>query len=82
MFQRAFELDSFLARKSVFLFGPRQTGKTTFLKQTYPNAMLINLLSSADYRELLSHPENLEKRILFQKPAKHSTLVLSVHRSA
>jgi predicted AAA+ superfamily ATPase len=28
--------------------------------------MLINLLSSADYRELLSHPENLEKRILFQ----------------
>ena len=37
-FRRCFDLDSVLSRKSLFLFGPRQTGKTSFIK----NQLLID----------------------------------------
>jgi len=33
-------------KKSFFLFGPRGTGKTTLLKNLFPNAMFVNLLQS------------------------------------
>lgn len=45
MYKRIINLDQALARKSVFLFGPRQTGKSTFLRAGYPEALYINLLS-------------------------------------
>lgn len=64
MYTRILNLSSTLKRKSVFVFGPRQTGKSTFLKSTYPNAFFINLLNAADYRELLNYPEKLKERIL------------------
>lgn len=31
---------------SVFLFGARQTGKSTFLRQCFPKAMFIDLLNT------------------------------------
>lgn len=31
-YRRCFEFDSVIARKSLFLFGPRQTGKTSYIK--------------------------------------------------
>ncbi len=46
--------------KSFFLFGPRGTGKTTWLKHNFPDAVYINLLKSEVYNELLTHPENIE----------------------
>ena len=67
MFQRnralRLGIDHILQRKSLFLFGPRQTGKTTFLKTEYPEALVINLLKGGDYRELVSQPEKLEARV-------------------
>jgi predicted AAA+ superfamily ATPase len=58
---RYLDLDRALARKSVFLFGPRQTGKTTYLEhqmKTAP-ALKISLLDSALFRDLTSKPETL-----------------------
>ena len=32
MIERILDLENMLNKKSIFIFGPRQTGKTTFLK--------------------------------------------------
>ncbi len=45
--------------KSFFLFGPRGTGKTTWLKYNFKNAVYIDLLRADIYNNLLSYPENL-----------------------
>src|SRR5439155_21377258 len=46
--------------KSFFLFGPRGTGKTTWLKATFPGAAVLDLLKEADYQEFLRNPSQLE----------------------
>jgi len=47
--------------KSFFLFGPRGTGKTTWVKNNFPNALYIDLLEAETYNELLANPQRLEK---------------------
>ena len=48
------------ADKSFFLFGPRGTGKTTWVKNSFPGGILIDLLDSALYNSLLPAPQRLE----------------------
>lgn len=47
--------------KNYFLFGPRGTGKSTWLKGAYPDAAWIELLDTATYRNFLAYPERLEE---------------------
>ena len=49
--------------KSLFLFGPRGTGKTTWVKQQFPDAIRFDLLESKTYTELLARPQRLELSI-------------------
>ena len=51
------------ARQSFFLFGPRGTGKTTWLKQRFPDAVYLDLLDHALYLELLAGPQRLRDLI-------------------
>jgi len=51
------------ADKSFFLFGPRGTGKTFWVKNQFPNALYLDLLSTSLYRDLLSNPSSLEEMI-------------------
>lgn len=46
--------------KSFFLFGPRGTGKTTWVKKAFPRAIFIDLLESEIYNDLLANPQRLE----------------------
>src|SRR5204863_3704245 len=46
--------------KSFFLFGPRGTGKSTFLRNAYPGAPILDLLKESDYHEFLRNPSRLE----------------------
>ena len=48
--------------RSYFLFGPRQTGKTTFLLSEFPDAEYINLLDASIYRDLSLRPELMRHR--------------------
>jgi len=48
---------------SFLLFGPRGTGKTTWIKNKYPNAIYIDLLNSETYKELIANPNNLSSLI-------------------
>lgn len=54
--------------RSFFLFGPRGTGKSTWLKQALPKAPRIDLLDSSLYLELTRDPNRLEA-ILGPRPA-------------
>jgi predicted AAA+ superfamily ATPase len=49
--------------KSFFLFGPRGTGKTTWVRQAFPDAVYIDLLESRLYNDLLADPQRLENLI-------------------
>lgn len=45
--------------QSFFLFGPRGTGKTTWLKQAFPKAITLDLLYTETYKRLLANPSRL-----------------------
>lgn len=56
MFRRKLHLPS-AGTETFFLWGPRQTGKTTLLRDTYPKAFWIDLLKAEEYRRYMEHPE-------------------------
>ena len=53
-----------LAAESCFLWGPRQTGKSTLLRDLFPNAPAYDLLSAREFRRLSADPG-----LLFQECA-------------
>ena len=50
-------------KKSFFLFGPRGTGKTTWLKAQFPRALYFDLLDAEVYNDLLARPHRLAQMI-------------------
>ena len=46
-------------RDSFFLFGPRGTGKSTWLRSQFPEALFVDLLDPHSFRTYVSHPEQL-----------------------
>lgn len=55
MIKRILDLE-LTGRESAFLWGPRQTGKSTLLKARFPEARRYDLLLSSEYRRLLGNP--------------------------
>nr|MBF0222904.1 ATP-binding protein [Desulfobulbaceae bacterium] len=49
--------------ETFFLWGPRQTGKSTLLRSTYPDAVWIDLLKADEFRRYLSNPELLRQEL-------------------
>jgi predicted AAA+ superfamily ATPase len=60
---RQLDLKSIVSAKSCFLFGPRQTGKTSLIAQQFSEAKIIDLLLSENYRKYSAHPERLREEI-------------------
>lgn len=60
---RILDLQKKLAVKSHFLFGPRQTGKTTLIERSMPGIRTYNLLRSDVYRTLSARPETMREEI-------------------
>jgi predicted AAA+ superfamily ATPase len=56
-------IKNFPAGASYFLFGPRGTGKTYWLRHTFPNAPYIDLLEARTVNELLADPQRLGDRL-------------------
>ncbi len=54
-------------RKSIYLFGARQTGKSTLLRATLPEALYFDLLLSELFLDLSRRPQLLRERILSEK---------------
>ena len=51
---------------SFFLFGPRGTGKSTWLQTTLPNALRVDLLDPASQRQFQARPERLRELVAGQ----------------
>ena len=57
-------------KETFFLWGARQTGKSTLLRRSYPDAIWIDLLKAEEFRRYLEHPEWLRQEIL---PLEHAS---------
>ena len=63
MYQRFLNFSSLLQYRSIFLFGPRQTGKSTYLRSLYPEARYINLLKADEFLEYSRRPQILRQSL-------------------
>ena len=50
-------------KETFFLWGARQTGKSTLLRHSYPDAFWIDLLKAEEFRRYIEHPEWLRQEI-------------------
>jgi predicted AAA+ superfamily ATPase len=55
-------------KETFFLWGMRQTGKSTLLKQAFKNAFWIDLLKPSEYRRYLQKPDLLIEQASLTKP--------------
>lgn len=75
MFERSLSLpDS--GQESFFLWGPRQTGKSTLLKRRYSEARRIDLLKADEFRRYAVHPELLRQEIEAEEPQPGRQVVI------
>lgn len=63
---------------SFFLFGARGTGKSTWIRQMFPEALLIDLLDLEMARSLKAYPERLIEMI--EKSQKHQIIIDEVQK--
>jgi predicted AAA+ superfamily ATPase len=54
-----------------FLFGPRGTGKTTWLRRAYPDALRLDLLAPDLERQLTARPERFRELVSGARKAEH-----------
>lgn len=62
MFTRRLPLPS-TPTESFFLWGSRQTGKSTLLRSSYPDAVWIDLLKADEFRRYMESPERLREEL-------------------
>ena len=60
---RTLDLRALIGKKSHFLFGPRQTGKTSLIRHTLPGVRCYDLLDSAVYLALSHAPGRLAQEL-------------------
>jgi predicted AAA+ superfamily ATPase len=84
---RAPDLAAWMAKKSHFLFGPRQTGKTFLVRRALPGAKVYDLLDSAVYLALSQRPARLaeeigprDKLVVIDEVQRLPELLNEVHR--
>jgi len=57
-------------QESLFLWGARQTGKSTLLKVLFPDALWFDLLLSQEYKRLCTKPDILRETVLANQNTK------------
>ena len=72
MYHRIFDIENRLD-EAMFLFGGRQVGKSTLLKERFPKAVYIDLLNSELRNRYRQHPEEFRESLLRHAP---ETLVI------
>ena len=74
--------------KSFFLFGPRGTGKTTWVRSVFPDAVYLDLLEAKLFTEFTANPQRLrnyiprgfEGRVVIDEVQRVPELLNEVHR--
>lgn len=78
---RAFELD-LPSGQSAFLWGARKIGKSTYLRQKFPEAVRYDLSNSDLYFRLLKEPHQIRQEILElpQASLKHPIIINNIQK--
>jgi predicted AAA+ superfamily ATPase len=75
MFKRALTLPR-AGTESFFLWGPRQTGKTTLMRDTYGRGHWVDLLKADEFRRYVARPELLRQELEAADPGPESQIVI------
>jgi predicted AAA+ superfamily ATPase len=66
-------------KESVFLWGARQTGKSTLLRQLFPNALWFDLLKSDIYRRYQKDPLQF-REVILANPVSSAVIVDEIQK--
>ncbi len=77
---RRLDLTGDLTARSVFLFGPRQTGKTTWLRQCFPESVSLNLLHGDVFLRLSREPGRLRQELATVDPAAGPVVIDEIQK--
>lgn len=87
LIEREADIAGWVGKKSHFLFGPRQTGKTFLIRRALPHARVYDLLDSAVYLALSQRPARLaeeltprDKLVVIDEVQRLPVLLNEVHR--
>jgi len=65
--------------QSFFLFGPRGTGKSTYLKKHFQDALWIDLLKPDEFRRFSAKPERLIE-LVYANPEKRNIVIDEIQK--
>jgi predicted AAA+ superfamily ATPase len=65
---------------SFFIFGPRGTGKSTWLKKSFPDAYMVDLLDDRTFRNHLAHPDRI-KQIVEANPGTRRYIINEIQKA-
>jgi predicted AAA+ superfamily ATPase len=85
--ERQLDIQGLLEKRSCFLLGPRQTGKTSLILRVLPDIRYYDLLNSTTYLALSRQPDRLAqeigssvKRVVIDEIQRLPSLLNEVHR--
>jgi uncharacterized protein len=78
MFNRSLRLPV-SGQETFFLWGPRQTGKSTLLRRAFPDAYWVDLLKADEFRRYVERPELLREE-LAARPGSEQVVIDEVQK--
>ena len=79
MFRRSLTLPP-IGTETFFLWGPRQTGKTTLLRHVYADARWVDLLRTDEFARYATRPERLREELVANPPPSRQVVVDEVQK--
>jgi predicted AAA+ superfamily ATPase len=80
MYRRFLDLPTLAAARSFFLLGPRQTGKSTLLRDSFPDALFLDLLDAQTFRSLAASPVLIGDRARALKGRRRVVIVDEIQK--
>ncbi len=80
MYRRHLDLPALAAARSFFLLGPRQTGKSTLLRTSFPDALFLDLLDAQTFRSLAASPALIGERARALKGRRRIVIVDEIQK--
>ena len=80
MYKRLLDLPALAAEHSFFLLGPRQTGKSTLLRASFPHALFLDLLDAQTFRALAVSPALIGERARTLKGRKRVVILDEIQK--
>lgn len=74
MYQRIAKIEDYITDISVFLFGARQTGKSTLLRHRFPTAIYIDLLNTETFAKFSRRPNLLYE--LYKEKDENDVIII------